>query len=76
MGIFNFIETFFFVSLGITFVLISLLVYHFKQRMSGLEQKCDTMFDIINNVVKELTVIRNSQSRHYVNIPQSENCIF
>jgi hypothetical protein len=61
MGFFNFIETFFFISLGITFVLILLLVYHFKQRMNALEQKCDTMFEIINNIVKELTVLRNTQ---------------
>ena len=65
MGYFNFIETFFFISLGITFVLILLLVYHFKQRMNELEQKCDTMFDIINNVVKELTILRSAQPRYY-----------
>jgi hypothetical protein len=58
MAFFNFIETFFFISLGITFVLILLLVYHFKQRMTGLEQKCDTMFEIINDVVKELNLLR------------------
>jgi len=51
-------ETFFFISLGITFVLILLLVYHFKQRLSAIEQKSDTMFDIINNVVQELTTIK------------------
>jgi hypothetical protein len=62
MAFFNFIETFFFISLGITFVLILLLVYHFKQRMTGLEQKCDTMFEIINDVVKELNVMRNRPS--------------
>jgi hypothetical protein len=61
MGFFNFIETFFFISLGITFVLILLLVYHFKQRINSIEQKNETMFEIINNVVKELTVIRNMQ---------------
>jgi hypothetical protein len=60
MSIFNFIETFFFISLGITFVLISLLVYHFRQRIIVLESKNDTMFEIINNIVKELTNIRNS----------------
>ena len=61
MGLFNFIETFFFISLGVTFVLILLLVYHFKQRMSALEQKHDTMFEIVNNVVKELNTMRNAQ---------------
>jgi hypothetical protein len=59
MGIYNFIETFFFLSLGITFVLILLLVYHFKQRLTSLEQKSDTMFEIINNIVKEITFMKN-----------------
>jgi len=60
MGLFNFIETFFFISLGITFVLILLLVYHFKQRMVILEQKGDTMFEIINNIVKELSLLKQA----------------
>jgi hypothetical protein len=58
MAFFNFIETFFFISLGITFILVLLLVYHFKQRMTGLEQKCDTMFEIINDMVKEMNMLR------------------
>ena len=60
MPIFNFIETFFFISLGISFILIVLLVYHFKQRITALEQKNDTMFEIINNIVKEITMIKTS----------------
>jgi hypothetical protein len=63
MALFNFIETFFFISLGITFALILLLVYHFKQRMTGLEQKCDTMFEIINDMVKEMNLIRTQTVR-------------
>jgi hypothetical protein len=58
MSVFNFMETFFFISLGITFVLILLLVYHFKQRLSAIEEKSDTMFDIINNVVQEITSVK------------------
>ena len=60
MPILNFIETFFFISLGISFILIVLLVYHFKSRIIALETKTDTMFEIINNIVKEVTVIKNS----------------
>jgi hypothetical protein len=60
MGIFNYIDTFFFISLGITFILILLLVFHFKQRMTASEQKNDTMFEIINSIVKEITTIKNS----------------
>lgn len=57
---FNFIETSFFISLGITFVLILLMVYHFKERMSCMEQKGDTMFEIINNIVREMTNLKNA----------------
>jgi len=65
MAFFNFIETFFFVSLGITLVLILLLVYHFKQRLTTLEQNGETLFEIVNNLsrdvsqLKEFTVMRS-----------------
>ena len=58
MGLFNFIETFFFISLGITFILILLLVYHFKQRLYNLEQKSNSMIYIINDLVKEFTTVK------------------
>jgi hypothetical protein len=70
MGIFNYIDTFFFISLGITFVLILLLVFHFKQQIVSLEHKNDTMFEIINNIVKELTYIKSavfSQPQFHMN---------
>lgn len=54
MGVFSFMETFFFISLGISFVMIIMLVYHFKQRMIVIEHKQDTMFEIINNIVKQI----------------------
>ena len=63
MGVFNMIETFFFISLAITFVLILLLVYHFKQRIITVEQKCDTMFDIINTMVQEIQYLRSAQQQ-------------
>ena len=76
MGVFNFMETFFFISLGITFILILLLVYHFKQRLSAIEERSDTMFDIINNVVQELSMIKtfvvanaNQQSTFNMTVP-------
>jgi hypothetical protein len=59
MGFFNFIETFFFISLAITFILIIMLVYHFKDRLSILEGKTNTIMDILNNTVKELIIIKN-----------------
>jgi len=59
MEFFNFVETFFFVSLVITFVLIMMLVYHFKERITILEKKTNTMFDIVTNIVTELNIMRN-----------------
>ena len=59
MSAFSFMETSFFISLGITFVLILLLVYHFKQRLSVSEGKQDTMFEIINNLAQELANVKS-----------------
>ena len=72
MALFKFIETFFFISLAITFLLVLLLVYHFKQRLGLLEQKTDNMFEIVNNIVKELNNIRNAQmnSNQFSGFPQ------
>jgi hypothetical protein len=73
MGVFNFIETFFFISLGITFVLILLLVYHFKQRLNSIEQKSNTMFEIINNIVQEITSVKQFvQSRFTAPMPSGQ----
>jgi len=69
MGLFNFIETFFFISLAITFILILLLVYHFKQRIGSLEQKCDTMFEIINDMVRQISMIKEIALRPVPNVP-------
>lgn len=69
----GFMDTFFFISLGITFVLILLLVYHFKQRLSVTEQKCDTMFEIINGMATEMTSIKSvlmSRPIYPPNMPQ------
>ena len=64
MGFMNYIETFFFFSLAVSFVLILLLVYHFKQRMVTLEQKSDTMVSIINDIAKELTYVRQISTNY------------
>lgn len=54
MGFFSFIETFFFISLIITFVLLVMLIYHFKQRILKLEDKTNTLVEIVNDIVKEM----------------------
>ncbi len=60
MGFFSIIETFFFISLGITIILVALLVYHFKQRLSSVEQKYESLFDIVTSVVKQLSNIQSA----------------
>jgi hypothetical protein len=73
MSLFSFIETFFFISLGVTLILILLLVYHFRQRFNSLEHKCETMFELINTIVAELNTTRNSTQMGESN---EENIIF
>ena len=66
-------ETFFLLSLGITFILIFMLVYHFKQRLNVMEQKCDTTFEILQNVVNEITLVKSYFSdSHLQNIHTQE----
>jgi len=80
MGVFNFIETFFFISLGISFVLILLLVYHFKQRLNSIENKSDSMFEIIHNMIYEIATVKqmcmhseNTPSNVYPNLNTESN---
>ena len=69
------LETMFFASLGITFVLILFLVYHFKQRVVSLENKCDTMFEIINSMVSEFGQVRSIINASTYNNGNGENHI-
>jgi stringent starvation protein B len=62
MGFFNYIESLFLLSLGITFVLILFLMYHFRQRIIQVEHKSEAMFSLVNNIVTELGNIRRQQT--------------
>jgi hypothetical protein len=62
MGFFDFVENFFFISLGIAFALVLLLVYHFKNRMSVAEKKSETMYGLLSSVVKEIKSLRSAFS--------------
>jgi hypothetical protein len=64
MNLGSMMDSVFYLGLIITFVLIILLAYHFKQRVSVLEEKNHTMFEILNNVVKELNIVRTNQMRY------------
>lgn len=54
-GLIPLIESFFFLSLGITFILIFLMVFHFKQRIEKLERNNNDLSDLCNKIVKEVT---------------------
>ena len=43
------------------------LVYHFRQRLDSLDQKQGTMFEIINNIIKEITMIKQAVSMNAMN---------
>jgi hypothetical protein len=52
------LESMFFILFGITFLFILLLIYHFKNKITALEKNVDTMFEILNNVVGDLSRMR------------------
>ena len=64
LSVFSFIETFFFLSLAVSFVLILLLVYHFKQRITVLEHKNETMIRVMNDIVHELDTMKHAEGIH------------
>lgn len=55
---FQLIDSFFFISLGITFVLLFLMAFHFKNRVSVLEKKNDALTEMCNTIVHEIHVVK------------------
>lgn len=51
---FNLFESFFLMSLGITFALLLILFYHFKERIKFIENKTDNLFSLIQDLAEEL----------------------
>ena len=51
-------EMIFMLSLGVTFILIIVMVYYFKKKVNSIETKCDTMYEIINDIVSELEHVK------------------
>ena len=77
---FQLIDSFFFISLGITFVLLFLMAFHFKNRVSVLEKKNDALTEMCNTIVHEIHVVKqmvslqvqspvHSSSTNFSNIP-------
>ena len=62
MSIFSLLESVFFVFLGLSFVLILLMVYHFKKRMDMMERTNESLGDICKTVIQEIEQIKSS---HY-----------
>lgn len=60
MSFFPMVETFFFISLGISFLLIFLMVYHFKNRVDSLEQSNVALADICKAMVYEMETMKKS----------------
>lgn len=54
MTSFSIFESFLFFSLATTFVLILMLFYHFKGRLYSIEKKCDTLFEISQNLAAQI----------------------
>lgn len=64
MTFYSLLESFLFVSMGLVFVLIVLMVYHFKKKIDNLEKKVETL-SVINktlvNVVDEFDVQKKNE---------------
>ena len=63
MTIFSLLESFFFLFLGISFILVLLMVYHFKNKLDLIEKKNETLQDICKTICEELDFVK-SQSHH------------
>ena len=58
INIFSLLESFLFLFLGISFILILLMVYHFKKRLDVIEKKNETLGDICKTIVKQIEQLK------------------
>lgn len=73
---FQLFDSFFYISLAITFGLISLMIFHFKNRIHTLEEKNQDLSELCQMMIKELQEIKQiqhavaqQQQQHSVHIP-------
>ena len=71
---FGAMDLFFIINILIIFLLIILMCYVFKQRIVNLEEKNDTMFDILNTMLKEINVIRCNIFSGFQHKTQESQC--
>jgi len=60
MNVFSIFESFFFLCLAISFVLILLMVYHFKKRIDYIEKNNETLGDISKTIIEEFANIKQN----------------
>ena len=65
---FQFFDSFFYISLAITFGLILLMVFHFKNRIHTLEEKNQELSEMCQMMIKELQEVKHIQ-QHAVIMP-------
>lgn len=58
INIFSLLESCLFLFLGISFILILLMVYHFKKRLDVIEKKNETLGDICKTIVKQMEQLK------------------
>ena len=58
----SFLDSFFILSLGITFSLLLGLIYHFRNRLNENEKKYEQLLSIVNDIVKKLNELPSSHS--------------
>jgi len=75
MSFFPFIESIFYLSLGVIVVLIFLIVFHFKQRIESLEKKSFVFTEMYNSLIKEMNIIKTVVYSPPV-VQQKQNIIF
>ena len=59
MTIFSLLESFFFLFLGISFILVLLMVYHFNKKLDAVEKKNETLQDICKTICEELDYVKS-----------------
>ena len=69
MTIFSLLESFFFLFLGISFILVLLMVYHFKKKLDSVEKKNETLQDICKTICEELDFVK-SQAQSQLPVKQ------
>ena len=66
MEVYGFLNTFFVASILISSILVVVLVYNFRQRLGAMEEKTETLLQIVNNVVQKLNNDNEDEIQNFV----------